>query len=92
MKVSAIISLLAAYNTSTAASSSNQQVRNAFDEPSYGVDVSFPVHYTRFVSGIDMGDFMHKRQEIYNEFMDGCRNTIRIIQNHVILLNKIVLI
>ena len=74
MKLSTIISLLAVYNTSTDATSSNQQVRNAFDEPSYGVDVSFPVHYTRVVPGIGIGaDFMPKRQEIYNEFMDGCR-------------------
>ena len=74
MKLSAIISLLAVYNTSTAASSTDQQVRNAFDEPSYGVDVSFPVHYNQFVPGIGIGeDFMHKRQEIYNEFLDGCR-------------------
>ena len=71
MKLSAIISLLAAYNTSTVASSSDQQV-NAFDEPSYGVDVSFPVHYKRLVPDIGE-DFYVNRQEIYNEFMDGCR-------------------
>jgi len=71
MKLSAIISLLTVYK-STTASSSDQQVRNAFDEPSYGVDVSFPVHYKRLVPDIGE-DFMNKQYQIYNEFMDGCR-------------------
>ena len=51
------------------AASSKKQVLNAFGEPSYGVDVSFPVHYLNFRDQQPLGD----REKIYNDFMAGCR-------------------
>lgn len=51
------------------AASSDARVLNAFGEPSYGVDVSFPVHYRKFADYQPLGD----RSKLYDEFMDGCR-------------------
>ncbi len=51
------------------ATSAKQQVLNAFGEPSYGVDVSFPVHHITFAQDQPLGD----RQKLYDDFMAGCR-------------------
>ena len=57
-----------------ARTASSEQVLNALGQPSYGVDVSFPVHYTRLVPDEHLGqDFLHSRQKLYDDFMDGCR-------------------
>jgi prolyl 4-hydroxylase len=51
-------------------SASQKQVLNAFGEPSYGVDVSFPVHHLNFAQDHQpLGD----RRKAYEEFMEGCR-------------------
>lgn len=46
-----------------------KQVLNAFGEPSYGVDVSFPVHYLTFAEDQPLGN----RRKLYRDFLDGCR-------------------
>jgi hypothetical protein len=63
MKLSPLISIL------IPATSAAQQVLNAFGEPSYGVDVSFPVHHISFAQDQPLGD----RQKLYDDFMAGCR-------------------
>lgn len=52
-----------------AASSTAHQILNTLGEPSYGADVSFPVHYRRFAQDEPLGD----RKALYDEFMAGCR-------------------
>ena len=48
------------------------RVLNAFGEESYGVDVSFPVHYLNIQKKEDnpLGD----RQKFYDDFLAGCRD------------------
>ena len=62
MKLSLLVVLIPA-------TSATQQVLNAFGEPSYGVDVSFPVHHRTFAPDQPLGD----RQKLYDDFMAGCR-------------------
>lgn len=47
------------------------RVLNAFGQESYGVDVSFPVHYLNVQNEED--NPLGNRQTFYEEFMDGCR-------------------
>ena len=68
MKLATILASILAVAPAT--SSQANQVLNAFGEPSYGVDVSFPVHYRTFASDQPLGD----RQKLYEEFMAGCRD------------------
>ena len=63
MKLSLLLSVL------IPATSAKKQVLNAFGEPSYGVDVSFPVHHRTFSQDQPLGD----RHKLYDEFMAGCR-------------------
>jgi len=63
MKISLLVSIL------IPTTSAVQQVLNAFGEPSYGVDVSFPVHHIPFAQDQPLGD----RQKLYDDFMAGCR-------------------
>ena len=63
MKLSSILALAG----SVQAVSSNRPI-NALGQESYGVDVSFPVHYRSFVKG-PLGD----KQKLYDDFMAGCR-------------------
>jgi prolyl 4-hydroxylase len=63
MKLSLLISIL------IPSASAKKQVLNAFGEPSYGVDVSFPVHHRTFSLEQPLGD----RQKLYDDFMAGCR-------------------
>ena len=65
MKLSSILALAACV---PAAWSAETQIRNALGQPSYGVDVSFPVHYETLVDG-PLGD----RRTLYDDFMTGCR-------------------
>ena len=69
MKLSSIFAISVAGFIIPAAASSKSQVLNAFGEPSYGVDVSFPVHYARTLVEGPLGD----RQKLYDDFMSGCR-------------------
>jgi hypothetical protein len=70
MKLSYLL-LAITTGSSVSTSSSASQVLNAFGQDSYGVDVSFPVHYMNVMNKEDnpLGD----RQKFYDEFMDGCR-------------------
>jgi hypothetical protein len=70
MKLSYLL-LVITTGSSVSTSSSASQVLNAFGQDSYGVDVSFPVHYMNVMNKEDnpLGD----RQKFYDEFMDGCR-------------------
>jgi len=70
MKLSYLL-LAITTGSSVSTSSSASQVLNAFGKESYGVDVSFPVHYMNVMNKEDnpLGD----RQKFYDEFMDGCR-------------------
>jgi hypothetical protein len=63
MKLSLLVSVL------IPATSAKKQVLNAFGEPSYGVDVSFPVHHRTFSQDQPLGD----RHKLYDDFMAGCR-------------------
>jgi hypothetical protein len=63
MKLSLLLSVL------IPATSAKKQVLNAFGEPSYGVDVSFPVHHRTCSHDQPLGD----RQKLYDDFMAGCR-------------------
>jgi len=47
------------------------RVLNAFGQESYGVDVSFPVHYLNVLNKED--NPLGNRQSFYEEFIDGCR-------------------
>lgn len=47
------------------------RVLNAFGQESYGVDVSFPVHYLNVLNKED--NPLGNRQSFYEEFMSGCR-------------------
>lgn len=38
-------------------------------QASYGVDVSFPVHYSTFAKEKPLGD----KEQAYGEFIQGCR-------------------
>jgi prolyl 4-hydroxylase len=62
MKISLLVSIIPATYAA-------HQVLNAFGEPSYGVDVSFPVHHITFAQDQPLGD----RQKLYDDFMAGCR-------------------
>ena len=64
MKLASIVALAGFIQTV----SSTSQIKNALGQDSYGVDVSFPVHYLKFVDG-PLG---HK-QKMYDDFMAGCR-------------------
>ena len=70
MKLSYLL-LAIATESSFSSTSAADRVLNAFGQESYGVDVSFPVHYSNVISKEDnpLGD----RQSFYDEFMDGCR-------------------
>ena len=70
MKLSHLL-LAITTGSSVPTSSSAGRVLNAFGEESYGVDVSFPVHYLNVQSKENnpLGD----RQKFYDEFMKGCR-------------------
>ena len=65
MKLSSLFAIAGLIPVAT----SKQQILNAFGEPSYGVDVSFPVHYRTFAEDKPLGD----RQTLYDDFMAGCR-------------------
>lgn len=62
-----VTGLVVGATTSTTATT--HQVLNAFGEPSYGVDVSFPVHYLTFANDQPLGN----RRKLYEDFLDGCR-------------------
>lgn len=49
-----------------------QRIMNGFGEPSYGVDVSFPVHYRTVLDKHDPDQPLGDRQALYDEFMEGC--------------------
>lgn len=51
-----------------------EQVLNAFGEPSYGVDVSFPVHYGNLLDKNDPNQPLGDRQALYDEYMKGCHD------------------
>ena len=70
MKLSYLL-LAIATESSVSTTPSVDRVLNAFGQESYGVDVSFPVHYLDVLDKEDnpLGD----RQSFYDEFMDGCR-------------------
>ena len=51
-----------------------EQVLNAFGQPSYGVDVSFPVHYGNVLSSDDPNQPLGERQALYDDFMKGCHD------------------
>jgi hypothetical protein len=70
MKLSYLL-LAITTGSSVSTSSSAGRVLNAFGQESYGVDVSFPVHYMNVLNKDDnpLGD----RQKFYDEFMEGCR-------------------
>lgn len=55
-------------------SSNADQVLNAFGEPSYGVDVSFPIHYGNILAEDDPDQPLGDRQALYDEFMKGCHD------------------
>lgn len=55
-------------------SSNADQVLNAFGEPSYGVDVSFPIHYGNILAKDDPDQPLGDRQALYDEFMKGCHD------------------
>ena len=48
------------------------QVINAFGQPSYGVDVSFPVHYGNVLDKDDPNQPLGDRQAVYDHFLKGC--------------------
>ena len=49
-----------------------EQVVNSFGQPSYGVDVSFPVHHGNVLDKDDPNQPLGDRQAIYDNFMKGC--------------------
>jgi hypothetical protein len=51
-----------------------EQVINAFGQPSYGVDVSFPVHYGNVLHKDDPNQPLGDRQALYDDFMKGCHD------------------
>jgi hypothetical protein len=55
-------------------SSNADQVLNAFGEPSYGVDVSFPVHYGNILAKDDPNQPLGDRQALYDDYMKGCHD------------------
>lgn len=71
MKLSYLLLAIATGSSSLSNTLAVDRVLNAFGQESYGVDVSFPVHYINVLNKEDnpLGD----RQSFYDEFMDGCR-------------------
>lgn len=49
-----------------------EQVVNSFGQPSYGVDVSFPVHHGNVLDKDNPNQPLGDRQAIYDNFMKGC--------------------
>ena len=70
MKLSYLL-LAIVTESSFSTTSAADRVLNAFGQESYGIDVSFPVHYSNVINKEDnpLGD----RQSFYDEFMEGCR-------------------
>ena len=67
-----ILSVVAALAAGPAAVSSDQ-ILNADGEPSYGVDVSFPIHHHTLAQHEFSSPFGNDRQRAYDTFMSGCR-------------------
>ncbi|KAL7467460.1 hypothetical protein ACHAXS_007706 [Conticribra weissflogii] len=71
MKLPALVALVTLLPASH--SQKNEQPINALGQKSYGVDVSFPVHYRTVLDKDHPDQVLGDKRKMYEEFMEGCR-------------------